>query len=89
MYSAMTHLLKPTQAIDALGGTASVARLMGVSKQVVSNWRGMERFPAYTYPNLKSALEERGIEAPTELWRFEQPKFQRRKAANGTKQVRD
>lgn len=64
----MAHLNTTSEVIDALGGTAAVARLMGVSLQVVTNWRARKQFPAYTYLGLKEALGERNV--PNTLWRF-------------------
>lgn len=69
----MTEYLTTNEVIDALGGTGSVARVMNVRAQVVTNWRAMEKFPAHTYLAIKAALREKGKTAPDNLWRMSQP----------------
>ncbi|WP_375453753.1 hypothetical protein [uncultured Methylobacterium sp.] len=62
-------LLQTTgEVIDALGGTAAVARRMGRRMTVVSNWRTGGNFPANTYLTFTAALADIGKEAPARLW---------------------
>lgn len=56
------------EVIDALGGTAKVARLLGRRMTVVSNWRTSGGFPANTYLAFREALGRIQAEAPAELW---------------------
>jgi hypothetical protein len=37
------------ETVDALGGNAAVAQVMGVGESAVRNWRMVGRFPAKTY----------------------------------------
>lgn len=70
---AMRELQTADDVIDALGGTASTARLTGRKSQHVSNWRASGRLPADTFLSLRAALEKRGYTAPPALWRMQQP----------------
>lgn len=54
--------------IDALGGTAAVARLVGRPAQAVSNWRKRGSMPAETFLVFDDALRARDLEAPSSLW---------------------
>ena len=56
--------------IDALGGNAAVAKLLGISPNVVSNWRMAERFPAHTYLTLRDHLKaaRKNKNVPDDLW---------------------
>jgi hypothetical protein len=56
------------EVIDKLGGTAAVAELTGRKYNAVWMWRAFGKFPANTYLAIQSALKERGLEAPPELW---------------------
>jgi hypothetical protein len=59
--------------IDALGGTAATARIVGKKDQHVSNWRASGRLPAYTFLILQPELESRGKSAPPGLWGIREP----------------
>jgi DNA-binding transcriptional regulator YdaS (Cro superfamily) len=48
------------EAIDVLGGTAAVARLLGVRDNVVSNWK-VRGVPPARHLQLGSALKRRRI----------------------------
>lgn len=74
-------LTTPKAVIEALGGTANVAKITNRSVGAASNWLGFERFPANTYLALKAALDERGIEAPSSLWGMTLPADEREAAA--------
>lgn len=55
--------------IEALGGTAAMARLTGSRMTAVSNWRRQyNRFPARTYTHILAELEKVGKTAPASLW---------------------
>ncbi len=56
-------------AIDALGGTASVARLLGVLPSAVSNWRKYGCFPPRLLLELRSIAVSRGVVLPDKLFR--------------------
>ncbi len=77
------------EVIDALGGTAALAKLLSVGPdeivkmQVVTNWRSMEQFPAHTYVAIKAALKAAGHEAPDSLWRMLGVRENGRVAAQG------
>jgi len=59
--------------IDALGGTAAVAKLSERSMQSVTNWRAANRLPADTYLLLQAALKRRRLNAPAALWGIREP----------------
>jgi hypothetical protein len=64
----MSKMLHSTvDVIEALGGTKAVAELTGRTYPAAFNWR-YSKFPANTYLAIQSALKERGLEAPPELW---------------------
>jgi len=54
--------------IDALGGNAAVAKMAGVGRSAVSNWRKFDRFPPRLYLRFAAAARERGFEAPERLF---------------------
>lgn len=56
--------------INALGGPAKAAEITGRKYSAAWNWTKAEAFPANTYLSLKSALKERGKDAPDSLWRM-------------------
>lgn len=64
----MAHLTTTAEVVQALGGTAKVARRMGRTMTVVSNWKGFATFPPNTYVALSAALFEAGHTAPPSLW---------------------
>jgi hypothetical protein len=55
--------------IDALGGTAEVARLVGVGSSAVSNWRKFGRLPPRLYLTLAPIARDRGVEVPDVLFK--------------------
>lgn len=57
-----------SEVIDALGGTAEVARLTDSSLQSVSNWRASGRLARSTFMVMGEALAEIECEAPPRLW---------------------
>lgn len=64
----MERLETTDAVIKALGGVRAVATLVGArTTTVVQNWR-KRRFPARFYPQMKSALASRGLDASRELW---------------------
>ncbi|HSR80892.1 MAG TPA: YdaS family helix-turn-helix protein [Hyphomicrobiaceae bacterium] len=56
-----------TEAIDVLGGTAAVARLLGVRDNVVSNWR-VRGVPPARYLELGDLLKRRRIKFTPDLF---------------------
>lgn len=60
------------EVIDALGGTAAVARLTGGRMQAVSNWRDRGGFPPRTHLLFSQELKAIGCEAPPALWRMKE-----------------
>lgn len=66
----MESLTTTGEVIDALGGTAAVARLFGRSMTVVSNWKAGGCFPANTYVVFQRELAKLGLIAPDRLWRM-------------------
>jgi hypothetical protein len=66
----MKPLTSPSDVIDALGGTAATARIVGKSLQAVSNWRRHPsgRLPPETFLRLMKALRAGGYDAAPELW---------------------
>jgi hypothetical protein len=57
------------EVVTALGGNM-VVQAITCSKHgsAVSNWKRIGRFPAKTHKVLQSALSERSMSAPDELW---------------------
>jgi hypothetical protein len=62
------------EVINTLGGYQPVADLCQVSLDVAWKWAAASHFPPKTYVALKSALRERGSDAPDTLWRMVQPR---------------
>ncbi|MEH2501213.1 hypothetical protein V1290_000024 [Bradyrhizobium sp. AZCC 1578] len=61
------HTVK--EVISELGGQDAVKQLTNSkSASRVPMWKNRKRFPATTYTVLKSALQERGLSAPDDLW---------------------
>lgn len=54
--------------INALGGTAAVAKLTGAPQQAVTNWKRRNKLPATTVMVLRTELQRIGIDAPLALW---------------------
>jgi DNA-binding transcriptional regulator YdaS (Cro superfamily) len=46
--------------VDALGGTASVASLLGVGPSAVSNWRARGKIPEDNFLLVRDALKANG-----------------------------
>ena len=55
------------EAIDVLGGTAQMARLLQVGDNVVSNWRS-RGFPPKRYEEIGGLLRQRGYQASPALF---------------------
>lgn len=64
----MDILKSASDVIDALGGTAAMARLTSRRMQSVSNWRAEGRLPAETFLVVGRALEDIGKSAPPSIW---------------------
>jgi hypothetical protein len=58
------------EVISVLGGTKAVAELTNktANPSTVPMWKSRGKFPATTYAKIQSALDERGLSAPMELW---------------------
>lgn len=65
----MDALRTTAAVIDALGGTAAVARITGRSMQAVSNWKQRGLFTATAYEPISRALTQIGKEAHPAVWR--------------------
>ncbi len=63
----MDTLSQTGTVIDALGGTATVARITGRKPQAVSNWRRRDTFPPDTFLVLSGALTLKGKSLPASL----------------------
>jgi hypothetical protein len=63
------------EVLDALGGNAQVARLLGETPQTVGNWRlaTRRRIPAVHFMNIASLLEERGLYAHSSVFGMKEP----------------
>ena len=57
-----------SRVIGTLGGTGEVAKLLGSSQTVVSNWKKRGAFPPKTYITIQAALAARRLTAPNALW---------------------
>jgi hypothetical protein len=65
----MKQLSTVDEVISELGGHDAVRELTRRSSlSAVPMWKNRRRFPATTYTILKSALAERGLSAPDDLW---------------------
>lgn len=51
------------EVVDALGGTAAVADLLGVGSSAVSNWRSRRKIPEENFLLVRDALLAAGKEA--------------------------
>lgn len=56
--------------IEALGGTAAAASLLGVSSPAVSNWKERGKIAADKFLLVREALEARGAEASPSVFGF-------------------
>lgn len=56
----MASNLSVSEVIDALGGTAEVARLFNLRPSAVSNWK-LEGFPASRHLEIYELCQQRGI----------------------------
>ena len=52
-----------SMAIDALGGTTTVAAMLGLDYRVISNWR-VRGFPPDVYDALAPLLRKKGFKVP-------------------------
>ena len=69
-----TNITTAADVIDALGGSVSVAKLLGTRSNVVGNWR-LRKLPAKSFHAMQTALAVRGLSAPVSLWdQYEIPK---------------
>jgi hypothetical protein len=73
----MKKLTSTADVLDALGGTAAAARLLGIKRSTVSMWKVGGRFPSSSYLALSDVLRSHGIECPPELWGMVPPKRSR------------
>lgn len=55
------------QFIDAVGGTTSVARAMGISPSTVSSWKAAGNIPKWRVRDLATVAAEQGIAMPSEF----------------------
>jgi hypothetical protein len=67
---SMETLHTTRDVIAALGGTARLARCLGVGRTAVNNWAVTGVFPAKTYLAMKLMLKARKKTAPDDLWSF-------------------
>ncbi len=70
---AARELQTAGEVIDALGGTAATARIVGRKDQHVSNWRASGRLPADTFLILQAEMRERSLAAPPAIWGIREP----------------
>lgn len=68
------ELKTASEVIDALGGTAHTARLVGTKDQHVSNWRATGRIAASTFLIIQQELVARGRTADPAIWGIRRPK---------------
>lgn len=54
-------LISADEVIDALGGTVATARLVGLRKTAVSNWRDRGVIPSQYFVILSGELAVRGL----------------------------
>lgn len=74
MTTKMIRELKTaSEIIDALGGTAEVARLTKRGMAAVSNWRASGRLPAEFFLIMTQQLTEKFCSAPSSLWSIREP----------------
>lgn len=64
----MQELGTTKDVMDALGGTAEVAKLTKRTYNAAHNWRAFSTFPSNTYVAMNGALDEKGLRAPASLW---------------------
>ena len=58
-----------SELIDALGGNEMVAKIAGVGKTAVSNWRRYGFLPPRLFLIIAAAGRERGVDVPERLFR--------------------
>lgn len=56
--------------IEALGGSAAVASLLGFRTSAVSNWKERGRIPAGKFQLISEALEPRGLRVALSVFGF-------------------
>lgn len=69
----MPILSTASEVIDALGGTAVVARLTKRSQQSVTNWRANGRIAPGVFLIMREALEQKGLQASPSIWGITEP----------------
>lgn len=55
------------QFIDQIGGTAKVARALGVTASTVSYWRSAGSVPRWRKPSVDPLAKEAGVSWPEEM----------------------
>lgn len=66
----MSNSLTSVRAVvKELGGVPAVAEITGVKTNAVWNWVSADRFPPYTYFDLRDRLKAKRKSAPDELWK--------------------
>jgi hypothetical protein len=67
------ELKTTSDVIDEFGGTVAFSRLIGKSKQSVSNYRASGRFPPETFLFVTAELRRRRRSAAPSLWGMDAP----------------
>ncbi len=68
MKTDSSHLTTTREVIEALGGTAAVAKLTHRSYPAAWNWNKKAAFPEDTVLDINDALAEKGLSADPSLW---------------------
>jgi len=70
------------ELVEALGDTKVVAEALSVGLNVVSNWKGANRLPAWSHGRIGELVAERGLEVPKWMLQAPQPRPTRKPTEN-------
>jgi DNA-binding transcriptional regulator YdaS (Cro superfamily) len=63
-------LISVEEVIDALGGTAAAADLLGMSRPAISTWKARGRIPSDNFMLISDELSKRSLQASPTVFGF-------------------